>query len=253
VDTGNVNPPNSALAPDNVGWAYSVSDGYIIVNAANAVIDGISDTGGISVPAGTSLTVKNSQIGLINHQGTSLVVDHCTIKAGNQFTYSSVTGGQNITVRNSDLSGGGHEVLCYGNCVVQDSWLHDNADGAAAGAHQNGFLTIGGSAFTLTHNAVYCVGGCTADISFLGSASDANVSKNLLVASPDSAFCVYPGPNADPQSPASNNMVWTDNVFQHGANSKCATYGPVYGWYPQLGTGNVWSGNTWDDGTVLTP
>lgn len=49
----------------------------------------------------------------------------------------------------------------------------------------------------------------------------------------------------------------TSNVFQHGANGKGATYGPVYGWDPPSttpgtdGYGNVWSGNTSEDGTTL--
>jgi hypothetical protein len=199
--------------------------------------------------------VKNSRTGLINHQGTSLLVQDSTLTGGNQWTYATIEGGDHITVLRSDLSGGEHEVLCYGNCRVQDSWLHDNADGAAAGAHQNGFLSVSGSTFTIQHNAVFCTGGCTADIAFLdqGGNSDANVSKNLLVASPDSAYCVYPGPNADPTPSPANNMVWTDNVFQHGSTGTCATYGPVYGWFPQIGTGNVWMGNTWDDGTALVP
>jgi len=46
-------------------------------------------------------------------------------------------------------------------------------------------------------------------------------------------------------------MVWRNNVFQLGGNGKCATYGPVYGWYPSDGTGNVWSGNMWTNGATI--
>jgi chitodextrinase len=247
-----VSSGDSSLASDNTGWSYSVSDGYITVTAQNAVIDAISGPG-IYVPAGRSLLVKNSKIGIINHQGSSLDVESTEIDGGNQWTYSNVQGGSNITVRNSNLHSGQHGILCYGNCTAENNWIHDNADGSAAGSHQNGFLSVNGATFTLTHNSIGCVGGCTADIAFLAQSdnSDATVNKNLLLTSPMAAYCVYPGPNKSTAN--AKNMVWTNNVFQRGTNNKCATYGPVYGWYPQVGPGNVWSGNVWDDGSALTP
>ena len=96
-----------------------------------------------------------------------------------------------------------------------------------------------------------CTGGCTADIALLnqGGQDHCTVSNNLLVYAPMAAYCAYPGAN-NSQDQASD-IVWTDNVFQKGANGKCATYGPVYGWYPSVGTGNIWSGNIWDDGGPL--
>ena len=100
-----------------------------------------------------------------------------------------------------------------------------------------------------------CTGGCTVDIALLnqGGQERCTVSNNLLVYAPMAAFCAYPGPNDSNNQAPTNDIVWTDNVFQRGANGKCATYGPIYGWYPNLGTGNVWNGNRWDDGTPLDP
>ncbi len=255
VNDNTHNPPNGTLLSDNTGWSYSNSDGYISVISSNAVIDGVSTNGGIYVPAGDSLTVKDSATGLINDEGASLDVEHSTIYGGTDLSFSSINGGSNIAVKYSNLSGGQHEVLCYSNCDIENNWLHDNTDGSAQGDHQNGFLSTGGSNFTILHNSVYCVGGCTADIAVLnqGGSNDATVSNNLLVASPMAAYCVYPGPDSDPASYASNSMVWTNNVFQKGTSGKCATYGPVYGWFPEIGTGDVWSGNIWDDGTPVTP
>lgn len=252
VDSGTKNPPNAALPADNTGWAYSTTDGYITVTATNAVMDGITDSNGIYVPPGKSLTLKNSHTGLINVEG-SVVVDHSELDGGDQWQWSTITGDdltQSITVKYSNLHGGEHEVKCYGNCDIENSWLHDNANGAAAGAHQNGFFTNGGTNYTLRHNNIYCTGGCTADVAMLSTDTNLTAANNLLVASPDSAYCVYPGPNSPNQS-GINNMVWQNNVFQKGSTGKCATYGPVYGWYPSTGTGNVWSGNIWDDGSAL--
>lgn len=249
IDSAGFNSSSSALPAGNTGWTFS-SGGYIEVTSSKAVIDGVADGGSIYVPSGDSLTVKDSKAGFINDQGSSLLVENSTLNGGDQWEFSTVTGGSNITVENSNLSGGGHEVLCYNNCVVENSWLHDNANGASSGAHQNGFLADGGSGYTLRHNSIHCTGGCTADISFLSTDSNATVTDNLLVASPDAAYCVYPGPDSSTES-GINNMVWEDNVFQPGSNGKCATYGPVYGWYPSDGTGNVWSGNMWANGAII--
>jgi capsular polysaccharide biosynthesis protein len=248
VDSGTFARLNGALLPDNIGWKFSTSDGYIVITAARAVIDGISDNDGIYVPPGDSLTVKDSRTGLINDEGLSLLVENSTLNGGSQAEFPTVAG-NNVTVEYSDVYGGKDEVNCESDdCTVENSWLHNNYN--APESHQQGFLADGGSNYQLRHNSIYCTGGCTADISFLSDNDKATVSDNLLVASPDSAFCVYPGPNESSQTGV-NDMVWTDNVFQEGAGNKCATYGPVYGWYPSDGTGNVWSGNMWADGAAL--
>jgi hypothetical protein len=233
------------------------------VNSPNAVIDGIQDTAGIAVNSGDSLTLKNSSTGLINDSlgAANLTVLNSTLNGGNQWTYSTITGGDHITVKNSNLSGGGHEILCYADCDVENNYLHDNANGQAAGAHQNSFFSGGGSNFTIVHNSVYCVGGCTADIAFIPNDNVNNglVNKNLLVTTLWAAYCLYPSSDPPGKPGIVSQMTITNNVFQHGSNGKCATYGPVAGWDTPNnnpgtdGYGNVWSGNTWDDGSALNP
>ena len=39
-------------------------------------------------------------------------------------------------------------------------------------------------------------------------------------------------------------------MFQRGANRKCGSYGAVTS-FDKNRTGNVWSGNMWDDGTAV--
>jgi hypothetical protein len=46
-------------------------------------------------------------------------------------------------------------------------------------------------------------------------------------------------------------LVYTDNVWQKGANGRCGQYGQVDNW--TAGHGNRWTGNTWDDGSPLSP
>jgi hypothetical protein len=49
---------------------------------------------------------------------------------------------------------------------------------------------------------------------------------------------------------AATNIVYRDNVFQRGANRKCAAYGPVTN-FDSSAPGNVWSNNRYDDGTIV--
>jgi hypothetical protein len=136
--------------------------------------------------------------------------------------------------------------------------LHDNHNFGSSD-HQNGFLSNSGSNYLIRHNSVYCIGGCTADITFIpdGNITNATVDKNLLVATQYAAFCLYPSSNHPSKPGIVSGMIVTNNVFQRGANGKCAYYGAVYGWDTPTSThgtdgyGNVWSGNTWDNGQAL--
>ncbi len=47
-------------------------------------------------------------------------------------------------------------------------------------------------------------------------------------------------------------IVFSNNVFQKGSNSRCGTYGPVTD-FDTSGTGNTWFNNLWSDGTTVAP
>jgi hypothetical protein len=92
------------------------------------------------------------------------------------------------------------------------------------------------------------------------------IQNNYLGANANSAFCTYAGatPGTASYAAQSNHIVYRDNVFeradtivnpapgQPGTTSRCAAYGPVSGFDP-AGPGNVWSGNRYDDGTMVHP
>ncbi len=210
---------------------------------------------------GRSVTIKDSMInGTVHTDGSgSVLIEDTTINGGSD--HSESVGGANLTVLQDNIYGDQHEVHCYSNCTVENSWLHNNYNGAALGWHENGFFNDGGSNFTVIHNSVYCVGGCTGDITFIpdGNVSYATVSKNLLVATMYASYCLYPSSDPGYKPGIMTHMVVTDNVFQRGRNGKCAIYGPVYGWdrpskTPDSdGYGNVWSGNMWNNGQSLQP
>jgi hypothetical protein len=198
--------------------------------------------------------------GTVHTDGSgSVLIEDTTINGGSD--HSESVGGANLTVIQDNIYGDQHEVHCYSNCTVENSWLHNNYNGLALGWHENGFFNDGGTDFTLIHNSVYCVGGCTGDITFIpdGNVSNATVTKNLLVATKWASYCLYPSSDEPSKPGIMTEMVVTDNVFQRGPNGRCAIYGPVYGWDPPTktpgsdGFGNVWRGNMWNNGRPLQP
>jgi hypothetical protein len=207
------------------------------------------------------VTIEDSSItGTVHTDGAgSVLIEHTTINGGSD--HSESVGGANLTVLSDNIYGDQHEVHCYSNCTVENSWLHDNYNGAALGWHENGFFNDGGSGFTIVHNSVYCVGGCTGDITLIPDAnvSYATISQNLLVATPYASYCLYPASDPPAKPGIMSHIVVTYNVFQRGANGKCAIYGPVYGWDRPNNTpgtdgyGNVWLGNIWNTGQPLQP
>jgi hypothetical protein len=59
----------------------------------------------------------------------------------------------------------------------------------------------------------------------------------------------------NPQKPfgsASSAIVVADNVFQRGNTGKCGAFGAATSFAGHR-TGNVWSGNHWDDGHLVAP
>ncbi len=175
----------------------------------------------------------------------------------------------NVTIVRADVRGGHNGLECQehsSSCSIRDSWIHDQWQAASGDTHLGGVLVLGsvvpctgtdGACAEIVHNTIVCDapvnasgGGCTGDVNLLphfGPLPGAVVSDNFLGGNAGAAFCTYGG--AGMEHPASH-VVFTGNVFQRGSNGTCAAYGPVTNFDPRA-AGNVWSGNTWDDGTPL--
>ena len=171
--------------------------------------------------------------------------------------------GSNLTVTRTDVTGGQHSVHCGTGCVVEDSWLHDQFNPPGEAAHNNAFISNGGTDMVVRHNVLHCTpelndtgGGCTADLSRFGDfepIGDVRVEDNLFKANDSSAsYCAYGGDAPGKPYPEATGVVFTGNVFERGANEMCGVYGPITSFDPTA-SGNEWRDNTWDDGTALVP
>ncbi|GAA4710857.1 hypothetical protein GCM10023349_32260 [Nocardioides conyzicola] len=172
--------------------------------------------------------------------------------------------GYNITATRVEVTGGQHSFHCADHCTVTDSWLHDQYNPTGLSYHNNAFISNGGNTMLVRHNTLACTpqvnssnGGCTADLSLFGDFEpirDVRIEGNLFVAnSTGIGYCLHAGYN--PGKPYGSNPTGVqvvDNVFQRGTNGKCGVWGAVTSFLSSA-TGNVWSGNTWDDGTALRP
>ncbi len=181
----------------------------------------------------------------------------------------------NATILRSNIHGGHNALECQehsSTCVMRNSWVHDQWQAPTGDTHLGGILVLGNvvpctgtlvagvpACAEFAHNTVACDaavnssgGGCTGNINLLphfGPLPGALIKDNLFVANVGSSFCTYGG--AGMEHPA-DHIVYTGNVFQRGTNNQCAAYGPVTN-FDAGAVGNAWSGNTWDDGTPLTP
>ena len=257
-----IQPPNAALPSDNTGWTNS--GGTIRLTSATAVVDGISTSGGLNVLSGSGGLVKDSSFANhVNFSSTSsLTIENTTVYGGSNTNWDGIDNfDKGALVANGDnISGGGHGILCYSNCTIENTYIDNLAPGD--GAHQNPILLDGGSNDTVAHNTVHCVTGndCTSELTLEeddGDQVNETVTQNLLMAAGDqAAYCAYPGPFRSVAKYQVSGITWEDNVIQKGANGHCdSSYGEVYGWDPSTCSPNpcTWTGNVYDDGTVWNP
>ena len=174
--------------------------------------------------------------------------------------------GSNFTILRTEIINTNRAAYCGSNCLIQDSYFHGTNlwPDPSNGAHASSVRMEQG--LTLQHNSIHCsfTGpfnngdiGCSADLTGypdFAPIKNNTIDANLFVASPKSGFCAYGG--ATPDKPYSGdptnatNQKFTNNVFQRGGNRKCGSYGAVTS-FDRTRTGNVWSGNIWDDGTAV--
>ncbi len=273
--------PNAGNTGVPKGTVLSDYKGPTTITRCGTVIDSKVVKGGLDIRAGNGthsaatpcVTIKNSLVnGPIDDSYTSvgygpllLVDDEINAPKPSESKLFDLYE-TNWYAWRVNVHGGIGGVQCDGYCEMHDSYVHDFY--YLSPNHMGAFLSNGayGAPILLDHNTFLCriintsdqdgLGGCTSDVNFLADFSpitNVTVSDNLLVANPaDQYFCAYTGA-AQPTKPypAGTQIVWKNNTFQRGDSGKCGGTGPVYDW--AYNAGNVWTGNHWDDGTVLNP
>ncbi len=248
--------------PDNTGipkgTVLTPYEGPCEISEPNTVIDAkIVECPLIIKAASVRITRSRTMYVDVDMTGASLTIEDSLVDGGKWI--GPAIGFSYVTVRRSEVRGGQSSIQCTPNCLVEDSWLHGQYLQPGQPQHLGGFLSNGWGNVTLRHNTITCdvedvgEGGCSgsaqiyADFSVL---SRFTFERNFFQATPG-GFCTSFGYN--PTKPFGANptfIVVKDNVWQRGKNGKCAAFGPTTS-FAAGGEGNVWSGNVWEDGTVL--
>jgi hypothetical protein len=269
--------PNASNTGVPAGTALTDYTGPTTITADNTVIDSKTVRAGLVIHA-KNVTITKSTIGgniwldqdvMPSAGAWSVTVQDSEIDAGTSGEQGGICCG-NYTLLRVNAHGGHNGAQCENGasyCRISDSWLHGQLDGGPVGKnHLGGFLNDGETPTSLVHNTIVCDHpvengeGCTGDVNLIpnfGPIENVTVEGNFLGANnTGSAYCTYAGATPGNEGYASqvNHVVYKDNVFQrgHGGSypNQCDDYGPVTGWKTGA-PGNVWSGNTWEDGAPL--
>jgi hypothetical protein len=270
--------PCTITAPNTVIDTQVVNCRILDVQAAGLVLRNSYLNGGIVQSTGAAaFTVTDSFIDSgvqypACSDGSCPAGKYACGDPNNQTTDCGVTG-SNFTIARTEIINSNRAAYCESTCTITDSYFHgtnlwpdrsNRAHASSVREEQN---------LTLRHNSLSCsyTGpfvnsdiGCSADLTGypdFTAIKNNTVDGNLFVANPDGdAFCAYGGATAGKPSSSdptnATNQRFTDNVFQrghyqNGSGGQCGDYGPVTD-FDTTRTGNVWSGNVWDDGAAVS-
>lgn len=246
------------------GWQHTgvaLQSCATTLSTDNAVYDGCLFDGGIVV-VGNNITVKRSKItGIVSAnwdangslRGLSLVdVEIDGSPYFDPFGQAAI-GLDNYTCIRCHVHNTGRGANFRNNVRIEDSYFHDFV--YVDGAHQSAIGSNGGSNNTILHNNIECNGvggsGCSGALVMYG---DFDPIDNILVQNnlfnTDGSYCTYAGStgvSSGKPFPHGTNVRYIDNRFGKKYYSTCGDAGPVAAW--EYNSGNVWSGNSWADGS----
>jgi hypothetical protein len=262
--------PSDWPGPDNTGVPDGTTltpyTGPCTITTAGTTIDSADVTCDLNIRA-PGVTIIRSRIhGQIDTgEGTNagLWLQDSEVINGKRAACQCV-GSDHFVMLRVEVVGGNRGVYCRLDCTVQDSWIH----GTDLQPYQHASAVRVEQHSTILHNTLQCDWtaitdseiGCSADLTGYPDFAPIHhntIERNLFVANPVGlGFCAYGGGtggkpySGDPAN--ATYIVFRDNVFQRGSNGLCGQWGPVTD-FAAGRVGNVWTGNVYDDGTVVDP
>lgn len=242
--------------------------GTLTITAADTVIRDRIITGNLRIRAPRVQIINtriNGRIELRFPQGedagNSYTITDSEVHVGDVMATGLMRG--NFTATRVEVTGGNRSIYCEFNCTIEDSWVHAQATDEGGATHFSGVRMS--QNLTLRHNTVTCEAGrgpgtgCSAALT--GYGDFAPVQNNLVEGNRfighlggGATLCVYGGSAGDDGSKPFGHLAadirFVDNVFVRGTSGVCGNLGAV-GSFDPARPGNVWSGNTWDDGTPI--
>ena len=237
------------------GWSYDATTKAVVVSVNGTVLSGLNIPSNLTINA-SNVTVKNVQVvtgggfGISLTHTTGVTIENSTISGLN-----ATTGRVNAAI--SDVYGDSTGMVIKDNNIsyfrtavqisaglVDGNYIHN--PGYVAGDHTNGVAIDGGATGNLTiqnntiFNSLGQTDAITLGVSTVGAlVANKTVQNNFLAGG---GYSLYGGSGRDNLT---SNIVVKGNRFGQLYFPKGGQFGPV-AYYEHTGTGNTWSGNTWD-------
>lgn len=243
------------------GTALTNYTGSCTITAANTVIDAKTVNCSLTIRAAgvkISRSVVNGTVYADPNTSASFTISDSQINIGNG--PGTGIGDGNFTALRVHVTGGNRSMNCFSNCTAESSYVHGQFRDATGTYHESGIRM--GSNGVIRGNTIACDApdvppdaGCSAAITGYGDfavVQNMLVDGNLIIAG-SGGYCAYGGSTkGKPYSNGTNNIRYTNNVWQRGSNGRGCYYGPITA-FDVNAPGNVWSNNKFDNGTAVQP
>jgi hypothetical protein len=243
------------------GTNLSAYTGPCTITKANTVIDAKQVDCSLRVQAPGVVITRSVINGTVSadERGTgSFAISDSEVHVGSA-TETGI-GEVRFTATRVEVTGGNRSVNCYIDCSVIDSYVHAQGRDNTGRAHASGIRM--GSGSVIRGNTIACEApdvapdaGCSAALTGYGDFAVVRnniIDGNLFLAG-SGGYCSYGGSTTGkPFSSGVRDIRFTNNVWQRGDNGKCGYFGPITS-FDSNAPGNVWSNNTWDDGSPVRP
>lgn len=273
-------PTSAPSSPTTTGWPGAANTGVpagtslttytgpMTIRTANTVIRNqiVNGTLNIQAPGVQIINTRiNGGVDLRDPKNNnySFTIVDSEIHIGDNLNTGLMRG--NFHANRVEVTGGRRSMYCQYNCVIENSWVHSQGGDPGGDAHFSGIRMEQNG--TIRHNTITCEAqrgsgtGCSAGLT--GYGDFAPVQNNLIEnnyfyggGGGRSTVCAYGGSSGDngskPYGNQASNIRFINNVFVKGSNGHCGNLGTVLS-FDASRPGNVWSGNTWDDGTTYRP
>jgi hypothetical protein len=236
------------------GWSYSTADNEVIVNVNGTVLSGLYIPYDLVIDASNVTVndvkvVSNQNFGISLTHTTNVTIENSTISGLNTTTgrvgsaiddiYGDSTG---MVIKDNNISDFKTAVQ-ISTGLAEGNYIHD--PGYVAGDHTNGFYVNGGTEpLTIEDNTIFNGLGQTDAINLDSGGSGVPVANKTIEDNflAGGGYTIYGG-NANGST--TSKIVIEGNRFGQLYYPVSGQYGPV-AYFNSAGTGNVWSGNSWD-------
>jgi hypothetical protein len=244
-----------AQATSGAGWTWHASSKTVEVTAHGATVTGLRIAGTLDVAASNVTVSKDVVTGSGSNFGVSLqhtagvTIENSTITGTNTAAgrigsgIDDIHGNSTGTVIRADNIADFKTAVQVTTGKITGNYIHD--PGYIAGDHTNGILDRGTSqTLAIGHNTILIDLGQTDAISLDATGSGQTIANKAVTDNliGGGSYALYGGRSS---GNTISHVTVTGNDFSQASYPASGRFGPV-AYFTTAGSGNTWSGNTWD-------